>query len=129
MEACERLGPIPLALKAYTLLSKPATRLHAAREAAQRRGLRTTSRGLRCSALRNFGVNPSRVDPSCVRKARKDAATRHGPGLKRNQVWRPLVRLFSAQRFVALFLPSSCNCFSMPLASRCFCIGAIEPSG
>ena len=41
----------------------------------------------------------------------------------------PLLTLFPAQRRVALFLPSSCSCFSMPLALRYLCTGATDPSG
>src|SRR6266478_1076742 len=37
--------------------------------------------------------------------------------------------LLSAHRSIALFLPLSCICFSMPSASRYLCIGATEPSG
>ena len=37
--------------------------------------------------------------------------------------------LFPAHRWIAFFLPSTCNCFSMPFASRYFCIGATDPSG
>ncbi len=37
--------------------------------------------------------------------------------------------LLPAHRRIALFLPLSCICFSMPSASRYLCIGATEPSG
>src|SRR6266446_1316062 len=37
--------------------------------------------------------------------------------------------LLPAQRRIALFLPLSCSCFSMPSASRYLCIGATDPSG
>jgi hypothetical protein len=41
----------------------------------------------------------------------------------------PRLPLFPAQRWIALFLPLSCSCFSMPSASRYLCIGATDPSG
>ena len=41
----------------------------------------------------------------------------------------PRLVLFPAHRWIAFFLPSICNCFSIPFASRYFCIGATDPSG
>src|SRR5438552_15140908 len=37
--------------------------------------------------------------------------------------------LLPAQRWIALFLPLSCTCFSMPAASRYLLFGATDPSG